>query len=102
MCYRGGMSPRTELRTLKRLIAQADEIVSSPSLSQSSSARCHEALLCALAIADNLIEQTSRPAIAAQLGQTGGKKTALKGSAYFRQLAAKRKTFGGGRPKNES
>jgi hypothetical protein len=92
---------RTELRTLKRLLSQADEIVSSPSLLQSSSQRCHEALRSALAITDSLIEQTSRPAMAAQLGQTGGKKTALRGSEYFRQLAQKRKTFGGGRPKSE-
>jgi hypothetical protein len=92
-------TPRTELRTLKRLLSQADEIVSSPSLSQSSNARCREVLRSALAITDDLILQTTAPAMAAQLGRKGGTQTAKRGPEYFRQLAGKRKTFGGGRPK---
>jgi len=39
---------------------------------------------------------------AALLGRKGGSVIAKRGSSYFRKLAAKRKTFGGGRPRKES
>ncbi len=35
------------------------------------------------------------------LGREGGSVTAKRGSAYFRKLAARRKTHGGGRPSKE-
>jgi hypothetical protein len=35
---------------------------------------------------------------AVALGKMGGDKTAERGSEYFRKIAAKRKTFAGGRP----
>jgi hypothetical protein len=35
----------------------------------------------------------------AKLGSKGGRETAKRGSEYFRQLAAMRKTKAGGRPK---
>ena len=38
---------------------------------------------------------------AALIGALGGKKTSKRGSAYFRRIAAKRKKFGGGRPKKK-
>jgi hypothetical protein len=34
-------------------------------------------------------------------GRKGGSKTAERGPEYFRQIAAKRKTFAGGRPKKQ-
>lgn len=34
---------------------------------------------------------------AAKLGRAGGKTTSKRGAAYFRKIAAQRKTFGGGR-----
>jgi hypothetical protein len=37
--------------------------------------------------------------ITARSGQIGGKKTAKRGSAYFKRIAAMRKTHAGGRPK---
>jgi hypothetical protein len=37
---------------------------------------------------------------AVALGRKGGLKTKLRGSEYFRKIAAKRKTFAGGRPKS--
>ena len=45
---------------------------------------------CHKRIPDELITKRS--------GRIGGKKTALRGSQYFREIAAKRKTFAGGRP----
>jgi hypothetical protein len=39
---------------------------------------------------------------AAILGRKGGSVTAKRGSAYFRKLAARRKTHGSGRPRKGS
>ena len=39
---------------------------------------------------------------AVALGKKGGKATAERGPEYFRKIAAKRKSFKGGRPKKES
>ena len=91
----------TGLRSLKRLITQADEIVASPELLRNSAPRCREVLQSALAITNDLLKQSTPQAMAAQLGSKGGTVTAKRGPEYFRQLAGKRKTFGGGRPKSE-
>ena len=48
------------------------------------------------------MKQSKPSALAAALGKKGGSKTAKRGSDYFRKLAAKRKTFGSGRPSKES
>jgi hypothetical protein len=52
----------------------------------------------ALAITDDLI--AAPPAVT--LGKLGGMKTAERGSDYFRQIAAKRKTKAGGRPRKQT
>jgi hypothetical protein len=54
-----------------------------------------------LALTDDLLSQAKLPA-AAIMGRKGGAVTAKRGSAYFRKLAARRKTHGGGRPRKES
>jgi len=95
-------SERTELVALKKLIGEADHILATtPELPENRTVRCRELLTSALAITDDLIAQTKLPA-AALLGRKGGSVIAKRGSAYFRKLAAKRKTFGGGRPRKES
>ena len=38
---------------------------------------------------------------AVALGRKGGETTAQRGPEYFRKIAAKRKTFAGGRPRKE-
>jgi hypothetical protein len=53
-----------------------------------------------LALADDLLKQDRLPA-AATLGRKGGSVIAKLGSDYFRKLAARRKTHGGGRPRKE-
>jgi len=58
----------------------------------------HELLTAAVAIADHLLDQNP----AATLGAKGGKETAKRGPDYFRKIAAKRKTFAGGRPSKDS
>ena len=55
-------------------------------------------LSAALSLTDDLLSQ-DRMKPAAILGKKGGTTTAKRGSEYFRQLAAKRKTRAGGRPK---
>jgi hypothetical protein len=94
-------SNRTELQSLKRLIAEADLILSTTALPENRTAKCREFLRAALALTDDLISQAKLPA-AAILGRKGGSVTAKRGSAYFRKLAARRKTHGGGRPRKES
>lgn len=92
------MRPR-ELTTLKRLLAQLDANLSL--LGDDRTARCRELLNSARALTDDLLNQAKLPA-AALLGAKGGSVTAKRGPEYFRQLAAKRKTHSGGRPRKES
>ena len=101
--YREGMAERTELATLKRLISEADHILATtPELPENRTARCRELLGSALALADDLLKQVKMPA-AATLGRKGGSVTAKRhGSEHYRQMAARRKTHGGGRPRKES
>jgi hypothetical protein len=95
-------SSRTELKALRNLIAEADLILeTSPALPQNRTGAARENLKAALAITDDLIGQTKLSA-AAVLGRKGGSAIAQRGSDYFRQLAAKRKTRAGGRPRKQS
>lgn len=86
---------------MKRLIAEADALVDLPGLPEDRTARCHEVLKSALALADDLLNRAEVPA-AAVLGRKGGVVTAKRGSDYFRKLAARRSTFGGGRPRKDA
>ncbi len=90
-------SSRSELQTLKNLISEIDLILETTSLPQNRTARSRELLGAALALTDDLLSQ-DRMKPAAILGKKGGAETAKRGSEYFRQLAAKRKTRAGGRP----
>jgi hypothetical protein len=95
-------SNRAELAALKNMIAEADLILGTlPPLPENRTARCRELLTSALALTDDLISQAKLPAAKA-LGRKGGSVIAKRGSDYFRQLAARRKTHGGGRPRKES
>ena len=94
-------STRVELATLKRLLAEADLVLSTATLPENRTARFRELLATAITLAESLLTQTKMPA-AAQLGAKGGSQTAKRGSEYFRQLAARRKTRAGGRPKKEA
>ena len=94
-------SNRAELTTLKKLLSETDVILSTAELPENRTARCRELVNAAIALTDDLINQT-RLSAAATLGRKGGSVTAKRGSAYFRKLAARRKTHGGGRPRKES
>lgn len=89
-------SERAQLVTLKNLIEQADLVLGTSDLPENR--RSRELLSSALALTEDMISHVKMPA-AALLGSKGGTQTAKRGSDYFRQLAAKRKVRGGGRPR---
>jgi sugar/nucleoside kinase (ribokinase family) len=95
---------RTELRTLKSLISQADRILAtSPELPENRTAACRELLTAALALTDDLLKQANPATAAVTLGRKGGSTTARRhGPEHYRQMAAQRKTYGGGRPKKKA
>jgi hypothetical protein len=94
-------SSRTELKALKNLISEAELILSTTELPQGRAPRCRELLRAALALTDDLIDQDKLLSPAAVLGRKGGASIAKRGPEYFRQLAAKRKTRAGGRPRKQ-
>jgi hypothetical protein len=87
---------RNQLLTLKRQISQAELVLSS----EGGEARCRELLGASSSLVSDLLKEQKMPA-AALLGSKSGSVTAKRGSEYFRQLAAKRKTNAGGRPRKE-
>jgi len=89
--------PKTDLRALRNLIAEADLMLSTTTLPEGRSERARELLKAALALTDYLL--TVKPA--AVLGQKGGMRTAGRGPEYFAKIAAMRKTQAGGRPRRE-
>jgi len=58
-------------------------------------------VMSAIRTVDKMLGQAKLPA-AAQLGSLGGTATAKRGPDYFRELAARRKTHGGGRPRKNA
>ncbi len=96
-------SNRTDLQALKNLISEAELILAtSPDLPQGRTPRSLELLRAALALTDDLLKQ-QRMTPAAIMGHKGGSSTMAKlGSDHFRQLAAKRKTRAGGRPRKQA
>lgn len=85
-----------DLHALRNLIDEAHAVISTLELPQARTKRAVKLLDSALALTDDLI---AVPPAAVALGQRGGMVTAKRGSDYFREIAAKRKTHGGGRPK---
>jgi putative intracellular protease/amidase len=92
---------KSSLKALKNLISEVDLILeTTPDLPQNRTGRSRELLHAALALTDDLIKQAKMPAATA-MGHIGGSATVRKyGNEHFRQLAAQRKTHGGGRPRN--
>ena len=94
-------SNQTELRTLKSLLTQVDRILATaPEMPENRTAAARDSLTAALALTDDLLEQSSPTTAAVSLGRKGGATTSLRhGVEHYKAMAAKRKTFGGGRPK---
>ena len=96
-------SDRRQLSALKNLISQADHILATtPPLPENRTSPCRELLSAALALADDILTQSS-VAPAAILGSKGGSATSKRhGPEHYRRMAARRKTRSGGRPRKES
>jgi hypothetical protein len=94
---------RSSIQALKNLISETDLLLSTTDpLPENRTPRCRELLRAALALTDDLLHQ-QRVSVAAVMGHKGGSATARKlGSEHFRELAAKRKTRAGGRPRKTS
>lgn len=89
-------SPRESLEVLRDILDEASVILSADPPLAGAPARCRELITSAAAITDDLLQ---KPTSAAALGAKGGKRTAQRGSEYFKQIANMRKTRSGGRPK---
>lgn len=79
------------------MIDEANLLLTTTELPEGRSRRARELLGTALKLADHLL--TESPAVT--LGKLGGASIAKRGPDYFRQLAAKRKTRAGGRPRKQ-
>jgi len=92
-------SDREDLTALKNMISDADRILeTAPPLPENRTGAARELLRTALALADDLLKHSATPAAA--LGSKGGSVTARRhGPEHYRQMAARRKTHGGGRPR---
>jgi len=93
------MAKRSDVRALANMIDQSYRIVSSNPVPAGGIDRCRELLGTARLLAKDLANSPmSMPAKI--LGSKGGNATlAKRGPDYFRKLANKRKTHGGGRPR---
>jgi len=95
-------SSQKELQALKNLLSETDLILSTTNLPENRTARCRELLSAALALTDDLLKQ-ERVSPAAILGHKGGSTTSRRhGPEHYRQMAAQRKTRGGGRPRKQA
>lgn len=97
------MANRQELTALKNMLSEIDRILeTTPPLPENRTGACRELLSSALALTDDLLSQAKMPA-ASLLGRKGGSVTAKRhGSEHYRQMAARRKTHRGGRPRKET
>ena len=91
------------IEALKNLLTETDQILATTTpLPENRTPRCRELLSAALALAEDLHQQ-GKESPAVSLGQKGGSATAKRhGSEHYRQMAAARKTLGGGRPRKKS
>jgi hypothetical protein len=87
------MPKRNDLKSLRNLISEAQSLLTTTELPEGRSQRAHELLTAAVALADDLLQESP----AAMLGAKGGKVTAKRGADYFRNIAAMRKEHKGGR-----
>lgn len=87
-----------DVYALRDMIEEIHLILETTELPQGRSKRALELLTSALALTDDLIATSP----AAALGKRGGLKTAQRGAGYFREIAAKRKTRAGGRPRKSN
>lgn len=96
-------SDRASIEALKNMLEEIDLLISTTvPLPESRTSAARDLLRSAMALADDLLkEQRSNPA--AIMGHKGGSVTSQRhGPEHFRQMAEKRKTHGGGRPRKQA
>jgi hypothetical protein len=91
--YRGSMAPTQKHQTELAAICEGLREVLKAQMSGDSRRVITQILRRAERLAESIANAP------AELGSKGGRETAKRGSDYFRELAAMRKTHGGGRPK---
>lgn len=84
------------LATVKKHLSKVDKALAAGDTQQAQTN-----LLIAMETLVALMNQ-EKPSAAMQLGRLGGSVTAKRGPDYFRELAARRKTHGGGRPRKQA
>lgn len=96
-------SNRQSVEALKNMLSEIDLLLSTTTpLPENRTPRCRELLSDALALADDLAKQ-GQVSGAVAMGHKGGSTTAKRhGSEHYRQMAAARKTLGGGRPRKKT
>lgn len=88
-----------DLQALRNLIDEAHTILTTLGTNKGGANAASKLLSSALALTDDLF--AARLPLS-RLVSRGGQKTAERGSEYFRQIAAKRKTKAAGSPKSIS
>ena len=90
---------RNDLKALRNLISEAQTLLMTTNLPEGRSQRANELLTAAVDLADDLLGAIP----SGHAGSKGREATlAKRGPDYFRQIAAKRKNFKGGRPPKSS
>ena len=87
----------TTLKIIRKHLLELDKAVAAGA----SADTLRATIACAVDLVDELQRDAKLPA-ASQLGRRGGTVTAQRGPDYFRELAARRKTHGGGRPRKDA
>lgn len=90
---------RNDLKALRRMIAEAENILATTTLPEGRAERARELLGASIKLADDLLEQSPAAALGAKGGKTTAKLMKAKDPQYYKKIAAMRKTKGGGRPK---
>lgn len=93
---------RTDLKALRRMIAEAEKILSTTTLPEGRAERARELLGASVKLADHLLTESPAAAMGAKGGQSTAKRMTAKDPDYYKRIAAMRKTRGGGRPKKQS
>jgi hypothetical protein len=88
------MAKRTDLKALRRMIAQAETILKTTDLPEGRAERARELLSASVKLADHLLTESP----AAALGSKGGKVTSERMKAkdpdYYKRIAGMRKIKG--------
>lgn len=90
---------RTDLKALRRMIAEAHKILTTTDLPEGRAERARELLGASVKLADHLLTESPAAALGAKGGNVTAQRMKAKDPDYYKRIAAMRKTKGGGRPR---